>query len=177
MLARLSRCPCITARIAEALVPQGISARFAGGGGRPGGRPSKLCELFIQFSKLEFNSFHFLHAAFNWKHRKLLGLPKENISANEILKRQEITTDDELQKLVASIGGHVVSLNPEDDYVESDEMIAETNDKMNTKKRVRVSLLFGPDKGRGFLPTSHKKRNWRMRHNLWLARTKYGQVE
>ena len=41
VLVRFSRCPLLAARGAEVLLPQGISVRFAGGGGRPGGKPSK----------------------------------------------------------------------------------------------------------------------------------------
>jgi hypothetical protein len=116
--------------------------------------------------------------AFNWKQRKALGLTKENISAKEVLKRQDVSSEEELAKIVASIGGRIVSLGADDDYSESDKILENMHDQLNTRKKVRVSLLFGPQKAtnRGFLPEKCAKDAWRIRHNVWLSRTRYGQV-
>jgi len=47
-------------------------------------------------------------------------------------------------------------------------------DFFNTKKTLQVTSLFGPDKARGFLPIKNKKDAKKLRHNVWLAKTRYG---
>lgn len=135
--------------------PFHVVVRHAGGGGRPGGKPT-----------------------FSWKQRKILGLDRKNIPINEKIRKEvgNLASEDELKKFVADNKGILIKIEPTDSFTIPKEIMDADQDLQHTRKKLNVTSLFGPDKARGYLPPNKRKDRWQLRHNLWLLKTRYNQT-
>jgi hypothetical protein len=101
--------------------------RCAGGGGRPGGKPT-----------------------FQWKERKELNLPKiykQKIKVNDFGLTDKLLADhfDE------SRGDHIVDLTDLDEWEQPDVEDSDINGEDSTWKKINPASLFGPNKSAGVL--------------------------
>jgi hypothetical protein len=105
--------------------------RHAGGGGRPGKRPT-----------------------FNWKQKKILGLDKIPEKTFEEIVRPTGNFSDIERFFNPEAGDRMVDLTTLEDF--EPEKIQQ--DKYNDKKKVNTSMLYGSAKASGMLKRPKKER-------------------
>ena len=91
-------------------------------------------------------------------------------------KIKELQTRESLDSFIKLNGGEFIELKDDEDFQEPDDLKDRIDDLRNTRKKIQIGSLFGPEKARGFLPEKSKKDNRRQKHYVWLARTRYGMI-
>lgn len=104
-----------------------ITRRFAGGGGRPGGRP-----------------------AFNWKQKKMLGLNEARLKPFKLKPRYGVL-EDILPYFDSSRGDMIVDITDLEKWEEPPNPYKNMEEE-NSKKKINSSRLFGSSKPCGLLP-------------------------
>lgn len=113
-----------------------ILKRYAGGGGRPGGKPT-----------------------FNWKERKQLGL--DNINKKPFkLNPQMGLWDDIKDHFDESKGDKMIDITDLENFEEDPEDLKRLEDKgyvgeNNTRKQINIKKLFGSSKAKSVGPVSN----------------------
>jgi len=119
-------------------LPNLVAKRFAGGGGRPGGRP-----------------------AFTWKEKKQLGLDGKRLKPMRV--NADVGLFEEIEpyfnpargdKIVDITNLEVFEENPPASYLRGEE-------KPNGRTKIQVNRLFGSTKPFGTLPTMYPRRTFR----------------
>ncbi len=125
----------VSRRATQARVATCQQLRFAGGGGRPGGKPT-----------------------FNWKERMELRLARKGDKRIKPFKVGPSGDWDDIAPYFDKNKGHTMIDITDLDTFEAPETeeLGEFEGENDTRKVIDVTSLFGPDKARGSLP---KKRN------------------
>ncbi len=146
----------LTGAIAD-LSCQLVGKRFAGGGGRPGGKPGEKC-CFYNCASSELNSSVISFIAFNWREKMILRLNAKN--AKKPVPVQPYGDFNYLQKnMDAERGDFMITLKGKDQTKLSPEDVTRILEgDNNSRKVVNVAALFGSHKSAGMLPHKHNKK-------------------